>query len=102
MSAKEISMRHSDLSKYVEPDRVRKEVYTDAEIFEREMERIHETVWIYCGHESQVPKAGDYCTVQIGRKPMIMERGKDRREKVLYNRCPHSCNMIVDDRNGNT
>ena len=43
------------------------------------MERIHETVWIYCGHESQVPKAGDYYTVQIGRQPMIMVRGKDGR-----------------------
>jgi hypothetical protein len=41
--------RSADLARYVEPDRVRKEVYTDAEIFEREMERIHETVWIYCG-----------------------------------------------------
>jgi phenylpropionate dioxygenase-like ring-hydroxylating dioxygenase large terminal subunit len=24
------------------------------------MQRIHERVWIYCGHESQVPKTGDY------------------------------------------
>ncbi len=32
-----------NLAKLVEPDRVRKEVYTDAEIFELEMERIHET-----------------------------------------------------------
>ena len=50
--------RVPDLSKYVEPDRVRREVYTDPEIFAREMERIHERVWIYCGHESQVPKPG--------------------------------------------
>ncbi len=66
-----------DLSTFVEPDRVRREVYTDPEIFELEMQRIHERVWIYCGHESQVPKAGDYYTVQIGRQPMIMVRGKD-------------------------
>ena len=50
--------RIPDLSKFVEPDRVRKEVYTDPQVFELEMERIHERVWIYCGHESQVPKAG--------------------------------------------
>ena len=36
-----------DLAKFVEPDRVRREVYTDAEIFEMEMARIHESVWIY-------------------------------------------------------
>ena len=51
--------RIPDLSKYVEPDRVRREVYTSEEIFELEMERIHEKVWIYCGHETQVPKSGD-------------------------------------------
>ena len=47
--------RIPDLSKYVEPDRVRREVYTDPAIFELEMQRIQERVWIYCGHESQVP-----------------------------------------------
>ncbi len=52
--------RIADLAKFVEPDRVRKEVYTDPQIFELEMARIHEKYWIYCGHESQVPKAGDY------------------------------------------
>jgi len=91
-----------NLSRLVEPDRVRREVYTDPEIFALEMQRIHETVWIYCGHESQVPKAGDYCQVQIGRQPMILVRGKDKKVNVLYNRCPHRGNMIVGDRKGNT
>ena len=86
--------RIPDLSKYVEPDRVRKEVYTDAKIFELEMQRIHEKVWIYCGHESQVPRPGDYYAVQVGRQPMLMVRGKDRKLRVLYNRCPHRGNML--------
>ena len=94
--------RHTEFSKLVEPDRVRKEVYTDQEIFEREMERIHETVWIYCGHESQIPKSGDYYTVQIGRQPMILVRGSDGKVNVLYNRCPHRGNMICGDTKGNT
>lgn len=94
--------RISDLGRFVEADRVRKEVYTDPEIFELEMQRIHETVWIYCGHESQVPKGGDYHAVQIGRQPMLMVRGKDMQVRVLYNRCPHRGAMICGDRSGNT
>jgi len=90
-----------DLAKYVEPDRVRREVYTDPDIFELEMQRIHERVWIYCGHESQVPKAGDYYTVQIGRQPMLMVRAADGKIHVLYNRCPHRGNMMCGDRKGN-
>jgi len=94
--------RIPDLTKYVEPDRVRREVYNDPQIFELEMQRIHERVWIYCGHESQVPKAGDYYTLQIGRQPMILVRGGDGSVNVLYNRCPHRGNMICGDRSGNT
>ena len=94
--------RIPDISKLVEPDRVRKEVYTDAQLFDLEMARIHETVWIYCGHESQILRPGDYYTVQIGRQPMIMVRGADRKVNVLYNRCPHRGNMLCGDRQGNT
>src|SRR5207247_11467992 len=87
--SKEPAMLHEripNLAKFVEPDRVRREVYTDAAIFEMEMERIHERVWIYCGHETQVPKAGDYYTTRIGRQPMRMVRGKDGEVNGLYNR----------------
>src|SRR5258706_11695107 len=93
--------READLSRMVEPDRVRKEVYTDQQIFEREMERIHETVWIYVGHESQVPKAGDYYSALIGGQPMILVRGSNGKVNVLYKRCPHRGNMICGDTKGN-
>ena len=94
--------RIPNLAKLVEPDRVRREVYTDQDIFALEMERIHERCWVYCGHESQVKNPGDYFTVQIGRQPMVMVRAKDGRVRVLYNRCPHRGNMMVGDRQGNT
>ena len=90
------------LARFVEPDRVRREVYTDPAIFAVEMERIHERVWIYCGHDSQIKQAGDYYTVQIGRQPMIMVRGADGKVNVLYNRCPHRGTMMCGDRHGST
>ncbi len=101
MLAERIPDRATNLSSLVEPDRVRREVYTDPAIFHREMQRIHERVWIYCGHESQIPKAGDYYAVQVGRQPMLMVRGSDGRISVLYNRCPHRGNMMCGDRHGN-
>jgi phenylpropionate dioxygenase-like ring-hydroxylating dioxygenase large terminal subunit len=94
--------RIPDVSKYVEPNRVRRELYTDPAIFELEMQRIHERVWIYCGHESQVPKTGDYYALQIGRQPMVMVRAADGKVHVLYNRCPHRGNMMVGDRSGSS
>ena len=78
-----------DVTTLVEPDRVHKTVYTDQDIFDREMANIWESTWVYCGHESQLQKTGDYATVQIGRQPMIMVRQHGQNLRVLYNSCPH-------------
>ena len=86
----------------VEPDRVHKRVYTDPAIFDTEMTQIFERIWVYCGHESQVPNAGDYWAVRIGRQPMLMVRGQDRQINVVYNRCPHRGVQIIGNESGNT
>lgn len=56
-----------NIESLVEPDRVHKTVYTDPRIFDLEMELIWERTWVYCGHESQVPQAGDYYAVTMER-----------------------------------
>jgi phenylpropionate dioxygenase-like ring-hydroxylating dioxygenase large terminal subunit len=90
------------LEQLVEADRVHRTVYTDQAIFDREMENIWEKTWVYCGHESQVKRPGDFYTVQIGRQPMIMVRGTDSTICVLYNRCPHRGVQLCGSRQGNT
>jgi phenylpropionate dioxygenase-like ring-hydroxylating dioxygenase large terminal subunit len=91
-----------NLSALVEPDRVHRSVYTDPAIFDLEMEHIWEKTWVYCGHESQVPKVGDYWTLQIGRQPMVMVRDRDGSIRVLYNRCPHRGVELCGNQKGNT
>jgi phenylpropionate dioxygenase-like ring-hydroxylating dioxygenase large terminal subunit len=90
------------IEKLIEPDRVHRSVYTDREIFDREMENIWERTWVYCGHESQVKEPGDFFTVQIGRQPMLVVRGTDGEVRVLYNRCPHRGVQLCGSRSGNT
>ena len=89
------------IARMVEPDRVHRAVYHDPAIFDAEMENIFHKVWIYCGHESQVPKPGDYWTLQIGRQPMVMIRGEGGEINVLYNRCPHRGAMLFGNQSGN-
>jgi len=91
-----------ELQTLIEPDRVHKRVYTDPAIFDAEIERIFERVWVYCGHESQVPNPGDYWAVQIGRQPMLMVRDQDRRIHVVHNRCPHRGVQVIGNECGNT
>jgi phenylpropionate dioxygenase-like ring-hydroxylating dioxygenase large terminal subunit len=90
-----------DVRQLVEPDRVHRTVYTDQQIFDREIEQIFERVWVYCGHETQVPQVGDYYALSIGRQPMFMVRGKDGQIHVLHNRCPHRGVQLCGNQKGN-
>ncbi len=86
----------------VQDDRVHRDVYTSPEIFRLEMERLWSRTWVYVGHSSQVPNPGDYITVDIAAKPVIMVRHTDGSIRVLMNRCAHKGTKVVYDFAGNT
>ncbi|RMF15373.1 MAG: hypothetical protein D6757_04670 [Alphaproteobacteria bacterium] len=85
------------ISGLVRPDSVHRRIYTDPEIFDREMANIWEKTWIYVGHESQVKAPGDYYATRIGRQPVVMTRHKDGSVRVLCNRCAHKGAMVVPE-----
>lgn len=86
----------------VEEDRVHRDLYIDPEVFQLEMERLWSRTWIYVGHTSQVPQAGDFITVDIAAKPLILVRQADGSVRVLMNRCAHKGTKLVYDFAGNT
>ncbi len=91
-----------DYSKLVDGSRVHGSAYRDPEIFQRELEEIWYKVWVYIGHESEVPNPGDFVRRQIGLQPVIMVRGDDDKVRVFYNRCRHRANLVCLANEGNT
>jgi benzoate/toluate 1,2-dioxygenase subunit alpha len=85
----------------IEPDRVHRDVYLDQEVFQLEMERLWSRTWIYAGHTSQVPQAGDFITLDVAAKPLIVVRHTDGKIRVLLNRCAHKGTKVVYDTTGN-
>jgi nitrite reductase/ring-hydroxylating ferredoxin subunit len=86
----------------VQDDRVHRDLYIDPELFQLEMERLWSRTWIYVGHASQVPQAGDFITLDIAAKPLILVRATDGEVRVLMNRCAHKGTKVVYDLAGNT
>ena len=92
---------HADeIAKLIEPGRVHRRVYTDPDLFELEIERIFGHAWLFVGHTSQVPTAGDFITTDLGRQPVIMVRHRDGTVHVLLNRCTHRGAKVVNERCG--
>ena len=85
----------------VRDDAVHRDVYVSPELFDLEMERLWRSAWTYVGHDSQVPNAGDFYTVDIARQPLVMLRGSDGAVRVLLNRCAHKGAKIVGALSGN-
>lgn len=96
-----VNIPNTHFADYVEKDRVHKAVYADEAVYQGELENIFHKKWIYIGHESQVPNAGDYWTTWVGKERMIMSRGDDGQVHVLYNRCPHRGALICNNHHGN-
>ena len=82
--------------------RVDTRVYTDAAVFEAEIDRIFERTWVYVAHTSEVENPGDFKTTTIGRSPVIVSRAhQDGKLYVLLNECRHRGNAVARENRGN-
>jgi len=91
----------AQIAAMVQDGRVHSRIYTDPAIFELELERIYTRIWIYVGHESEIPNSGDYVMRDIGRTPVLLARGADGQARVLVNRCRHRGAQVVETEAGN-
>ena len=89
-----------EIDQLVQPERVHRRVYSDPEIFDRELEKIFSVAWIFIGHVSQIPNSGDFFCTDVARQPIVMTRHKDGAVKVLFNRCGHRGAQVVGSESG--
>ena len=69
--------------------RIARDMFTEPELFDLEMELIFERNWIYACHESEIPNAHDFMTMRAGRQPMIITRDGNGQLHALINACQH-------------
>lgn len=90
---------HRDL---VRNDEVHCSVYTDGQLFDREISDIFQRAWILLGHECQVPERGDHMLGRIGTRSVIIVRDDTGVIRVLENRCAHRGATVCSERRGNS
>jgi len=86
----------------VQTDRVHTSLYTDAAIFDEEMERIFKNSWVWVAHESELAEPGSYKTHWVGREPVIVVRDRKKDVHVLLNRCRHRAATVCEHKKGKT
>jgi phenylpropionate dioxygenase-like ring-hydroxylating dioxygenase large terminal subunit len=81
--------------------RVSRRIYSDPEVYEREVERIFARCWLYVGHEAQIPEPGDYLTTFMGEDPVVLWRAASGEARVFLNTCRHRGNRLCMYERGN-
>jgi phenylpropionate dioxygenase-like ring-hydroxylating dioxygenase large terminal subunit len=83
-----------EYGRLIEDRRVHGSLYTDRQVFADEIDRIFRRGWIFVGHESEIPKTGDWVTRRLGGEPVIMLRAAEGSVHVLANRCAHRGTLL--------
>ena len=76
-------------------------IFSHPDIYEQELEQVFARMWLFVGHESQIPNPGDFVRSRMGEEQVIVTRGRDRRIHVLLNSCAHRGNMVCRYDQGN-
>ena len=91
----------ADWDYLVQEHRIHRSVYTSAALFRREMHNIFARSWVFMGHESEIPAAGDFVTRRLGGRPVIITRDARAEVHVLFNRCAHRGATVCREDQGN-
>lgn len=82
--------------------RVHRSALTSPAVYELEYRRIFEKCWLYLGHESEIPRPGDFLTRVLAGRPLILCRDQEGNLQVLINSCMHRGAEVCRDARGNT
>lgn len=99
---------HALGSGYVQVDparrhfRVDRRAYSDEEIFLRERDTLFRRCWLYAGHGSEIPEAGDFVARRIGGYDLILTRDKGGTVRAFFNACTHRGSTVCREAKGRT
>jgi phenylpropionate dioxygenase-like ring-hydroxylating dioxygenase large terminal subunit len=74
--------------------------YQDQDVYQQEITQIFLKHWLYAGHVSQIPAAGDYFTVAFDTESVIVTRNTLGEVKAHMNVCRHRGSRICLESSG--
>jgi phenylpropionate dioxygenase-like ring-hydroxylating dioxygenase large terminal subunit len=81
---------------------ISRDIFAREDIFNEEQEKLFTRAWLFIGHESQIPQAGDYFLSRMGTESVIVSRDRAQHIHVLLNTCRHRGMKVCLYDQGNT
>ena len=86
------------------PDKgvISREIFVDPDIYQDELKKLFTRAWLFVGHESLIPKPGDFYASRMGEESVILCRDKKGEIHVFLNSCRHRGMKVCRYDQGNT
>jgi p-cumate 2,3-dioxygenase subunit alpha len=80
--------------------KINRKVFTDPAILEAERKLVFDQVWLYVGHESELPEKGSYIRRKVGGRPVIFVRDDTGAVRIFFDACTHRGNSVCQGSHG--
>ncbi len=75
-------------------------LYNDPHMFRLDMEEVFQKQWLFVGMTSEIPKKGDYFTIEVGQNPILVLRDGEGNVNAFHNTCRHRGSLICTEHRG--
>ena len=75
-------------------------IYRDADFLRAEKQQVFAASWQVVCHLNDIPKPGDYHTLDFLGEPLVVVRGRDHGVKAFFNVCRHRASRLLDGAEG--
>ena len=75
--------------------------YDNDELMELEKEIVFRRNWLLVGHANEIPKPGDFMTLDAADERALVVRGRDGEVRAFHNLCRHRGSRVVAEPGGN-
>jgi len=74
--------------------------YSDDAVYRADIAAVWRQGWLFAGHSCEIPKPGDYFTLQVDSDPILVVRGDDGAIRAFHNVCRHRGSIVCPDEAG--
>ncbi|MFT3973432.1 MAG: aromatic ring-hydroxylating dioxygenase subunit alpha [Amaricoccus sp.] len=77
-------------------------LYTDPGTLALDLAEIYYRDWLFAIPACEIPKTGNYVTVQVGEYPVVIVRGADGKIRAFHNSCRHRGSRVCTSLKGSS
>ena len=81
---------------------ISREIFVSPDFYREELDKLFTRAWLFVGHESQIPKPGDFFVSRMGEESVILCRDAQGAVHVFLNSCRHRGMKVCRYEQGNT